>query len=104
MQAVFGPQAGPRRAPTFPTARPLAAGSAAAQHQVHGEATAGVWHRAEHLGVAGPGVLEHVGQQRCLAEVAGLDVDKPVHDRMPVILPPEAYAAWLDPQVKSAEV
>jgi putative SOS response-associated peptidase YedK len=28
---------------------------------------------------------------------------KPVHNRMPVILPPSAYALWLDPEVKSAD-
>ena len=29
---------------------------------------------------------------------------KPVHDRMPVILSPERYATWLDPQAQSEEV
>lgn len=28
---------------------------------------------------------------------------RPIHDRMPVILPPEAYDLWLDPTVRSAE-
>jgi putative SOS response-associated peptidase YedK len=32
------------------------------------------------------------------------DVVQPVHDRMPVILPPSAYASWLDPDVKTADV
>jgi putative SOS response-associated peptidase YedK len=27
----------------------------------------------------------------------------PIHDRMPVILPPEAYARWLDPGMRHAE-
>ncbi|MDZ7615600.1 MAG: SOS response-associated peptidase, partial [Patescibacteria group bacterium] len=27
---------------------------------------------------------------------------RPIHDRMPVILPPEAYGAWLDPAVQDA--
>ena len=27
------------------------------------------------------------------------DVTRPVHDRMPVILPPESYARWLDPRL-----
>jgi putative SOS response-associated peptidase YedK len=27
----------------------------------------------------------------------------PVHDRMPVILPPESYAAWLDPEIQDRE-
>lgn len=29
---------------------------------------------------------------------------RPIHDRMPVILPPSAYAAWLDPGAKAADV
>ena len=29
------------------------------------------------------------------------DLLVPIHDRMPVILPPEAYAAWLDPELGS---
>jgi putative SOS response-associated peptidase YedK len=28
------------------------------------------------------------------------ELARPVHDRMPVILPPEAYALWLDPTVR----
>lgn len=28
------------------------------------------------------------------------DLTRPVHDRMPVILPPDAYAPWLDPEPK----
>jgi putative SOS response-associated peptidase YedK len=31
------------------------------------------------------------------------EVVQPAHNRMPVILPPSAYAAWLDPEVKSAD-
>jgi putative SOS response-associated peptidase YedK len=30
------------------------------------------------------------------------DVTRPVHDRMPVILPPDAYARWLDPKAGDA--
>ena len=30
------------------------------------------------------------------------DLTKPIHDRMPVILPPEAYADWLDPEQQDA--
>jgi putative SOS response-associated peptidase YedK len=32
------------------------------------------------------------------------EVTRVVHDRMPVILPPEAYAAWLDPQATPEEL
>jgi putative SOS response-associated peptidase YedK len=28
---------------------------------------------------------------------------KPIHDRMPVILPPQAYAEWLDPSTDDLE-
>jgi putative SOS response-associated peptidase YedK len=28
---------------------------------------------------------------------------RPVHERMPVILPPESYGAWLDPEVQDRE-
>ncbi len=28
---------------------------------------------------------------------------EPIHDRMPVILPPDAYAVWLDPAVRDVE-
>ena len=28
---------------------------------------------------------------------------QPIHDRMPVILPPDAYTAWLDPTVRDVE-
>ncbi|MBO0700524.1 MAG: SOS response-associated peptidase family protein [Zavarzinella sp.] len=29
---------------------------------------------------------------------------KPVHDRMPVILPRDAYGAWLDPEAKAEDL
>jgi putative SOS response-associated peptidase YedK len=29
------------------------------------------------------------------------DLVRPIHDRMPIVLPPEDYAAWLDPAVDS---
>src|SRR5262245_42206111 len=32
------------------------------------------------------------------------DTVRPVHNRMPVILPQDSLAAWLDPEVKSADV
>ena len=32
------------------------------------------------------------------------DLMWPIHDRMPVILPPDAYARWLDPALGSADV
>ena len=28
---------------------------------------------------------------------------QPIHDRMPVILPPNAYTVWLDPAVRDVE-
>ena len=28
------------------------------------------------------------------------DVVRPIHDRMPVILPPQAYSCWLDPAIE----
>jgi putative SOS response-associated peptidase YedK len=34
----------------------------------------------------------------CLLTTTANDVVKPLHDRMPVILPPEHYAEWLDPE------
>lgn len=34
---------------------------------------------------------------------AANDFARQVHDRMPVILPPEAYALWLDPKVQDPE-
>jgi putative SOS response-associated peptidase YedK len=33
----------------------------------------------------------------CLITTAANDLVRPYHDRMPVIVPPEGYAAWLDP-------
>lgn len=32
------------------------------------------------------------------------DIVKPIHDRMPVILSPDAYDQWLDPKAKSPEI
>jgi putative SOS response-associated peptidase YedK len=32
------------------------------------------------------------------------DLTKPIHDRMPVILPESAYAAWLDQKTKPDEL
>jgi putative SOS response-associated peptidase YedK len=34
----------------------------------------------------------------CVITTAANDLVKPLHDRMPVILPPEHYAEWLDPE------
>jgi putative SOS response-associated peptidase YedK len=31
------------------------------------------------------------------------DLVSPLHDRMPVILPPDAYARWLDPALQTTE-
>lgn len=33
----------------------------------------------------------------CVVTTTANDVVRPVHDRMPVILPRESYAEWLDP-------
>ena len=33
----------------------------------------------------------------CLSTTAANDLVRPVHDRMPVIVPPESYREWLDP-------
>lgn len=30
-------------------------------------------------------------------------VMRPVHDRMPVVVPPEAWARWLDPEVQRTD-
>lgn len=35
-----------------------------------------------------------------IVTTAANDLVRPVHDRMPVILPPDAYDLWLDPQVQ----
>ena len=34
----------------------------------------------------------------CMITTMANDLVKPLHDRMPVILPPEHYAEWLDPE------
>ncbi len=52
-------------------------------------ALAGLWERW--LGPDGP-------VESCTVLTTGAnDLVRPVHDRMPVILPPERYDAWLDP-------
>ena len=33
----------------------------------------------------------------CLITTVANELEQPVHDRMPVILPPESYGEWLDP-------
>jgi putative SOS response-associated peptidase YedK len=38
----------------------------------------------------------------CLITTEPNDTMRPIHDRMPVILPPEAYGAWLDPGTPAA--
>ena len=35
---------------------------------------------------------------------SGNDLMKPIHDRMPVILPPDRWDLWLDPEVREKEV
>lgn len=34
----------------------------------------------------------------CLITITANDLVRPVHDRMPVIVPPESYGEWLDPE------
>ncbi len=54
---------------------------------------AGLWEAWE-----GPG---HAALETCtVLTTAANDLVRPLHDRMPVILAPEAYAAWLDPEVE----
>lgn len=40
----------------------------------------------------------------CLITTHANDAVRPVHDRMPVIVPPENYAEWLDPETREARL
>ena len=40
----------------------------------------------------------------CLITTHANDLVRPVHDRMPVILGPESYAEWLDPETREARL
>jgi putative SOS response-associated peptidase YedK len=57
-------------------------------------AFAGLWERWE--GEGGP------VESCALLTTAANELVRPVHDRMPVILPERHWAAWLDPQVQGA--
>ena len=63
----------------------------------HPFAIAGLWELWE-----GP---DHAALETCtLLTTAANGLMRPIHDRMPVILPPEAYSPWLDPTVEPAEL
>jgi putative SOS response-associated peptidase YedK len=66
--------------------------------QVRGEpfAFAGLWERWQHGG-------EDPVESCTLITTEANDLVKPVHNRMPVILPSSVYNLWLDPEVKSAD-
>jgi putative SOS response-associated peptidase YedK len=40
----------------------------------------------------------------CLITTHANDLVRPVHDRMPVIVPPDRYTEWLDPQTREARL
>lgn len=56
---------------------------------------AGVWESWQAKGTTPDG--EHL-QTFTMLTTAPNDVMRPLHDRMPVILPPECWPAWLDPR------
>jgi putative SOS response-associated peptidase YedK len=59
-------------------------------------AFAGLWESWE-----GP---DHTAIDSCtIITTAAGELIRPIHDRMPVILPPEAYDVWLDPAVENFE-
>jgi putative SOS response-associated peptidase YedK len=59
-------------------------------------AFAGLWEAWE-----GP---QHAALESCtLLTTEANDLVRPIHDRMPVILPPESYGAWLDPAVEDPQ-
>ncbi len=60
-------------------------------------AFAGLWERWE--GIAGEAV-----ETCAILTTAANTILSPVHDRMPVILPPEAYSQWLDPSARSPKL
>ena len=44
---------------------------------------------------------DHARLETCTLLTTGPnDVVRPIHDRMPVILPPQAYSSWLDPAIQ----
>jgi putative SOS response-associated peptidase YedK len=48
---------------------------------------------------------DHSAIDSCtIITTAAGDMIRPIHDRMPVILPPEAYEVWLDPAVENFDV
>ena len=59
-------------------------------------AFAGLWDRWE-------GPEEGVIETCTILTTAANDVLAPIHDRMPVILPPTAYARWLDRELRDAD-
>jgi putative SOS response-associated peptidase YedK len=55
-------------------------------------------------GNAGSGPVPVLSIESCtLLTTAPNDLMRPIHDRMPAILAPEDYAAWLDPAVQRPE-
>jgi putative SOS response-associated peptidase YedK len=59
-------------------------------------AFAGLWDRWE-------GGEEGAVETCTILTTSANDVVAPLHDRMPVILPPEEYAHWLDPSLKDTD-
>jgi putative SOS response-associated peptidase YedK len=59
-------------------------------------AFAGLWDRWE-------GADHSVLETCTIITTEANDIVRPIHDRMPVILPPEAYDVWLDPQITQPE-
>jgi putative SOS response-associated peptidase YedK len=63
---------------------------------IHPFAFAGLWDRWES---PDEGAVETCA----ILTTAANDVLAPIHDRMPVILPPAEYARWLDPSLKDTD-
>jgi putative SOS response-associated peptidase YedK len=59
-------------------------------------AFAGLWEAWE-------GAQQAVVESCTLLTTEANDLVRPIHDRMPVILPPESYGAWLDPAVEDPQ-
>jgi putative SOS response-associated peptidase YedK len=59
-------------------------------------AFAGIWERWE--GIGGESV-----ETCAILTTAPNELLSPIHDRMPLILPPEEYGRWLDPSVRAPE-
>jgi putative SOS response-associated peptidase YedK len=59
-------------------------------------AFAGIWERWE--GIRGESV-----ETCAILTTEPNDLMAPIHDRMPLILPPEEYGRWLDPSVRATE-